>query len=223
MSFLTPQEKRRLFYAGGAVILGGALAYGVHHVIEVRKANKAEGKALVDGTPENLAKRLQQAFVNNGLWGTDVETVRKVFKEIPYRDYYKEVETQYENLTKQGKSALNKDLYDELTTTEYYEMQAILNAKPVKKGQKAVFDWQTAYSYSHRLKAGFDYTIMAMPATDKEAVRVALNEIPTLTAFAMVMVAFEKEYGVKLTDTLDDELDFTDYSWKEIVYKKPKK
>lgn len=220
-----PLRDRRIIIYGASVFIlltvGGVF---LHYKIKAKKASKAEGKALIDGTAQNLAKRLQLAFLNDGYWGTDVKLVRKVFQDIPYRDFYtNDIRSEYDNITKQKDKSLDRDLADELTATELSEMTAILNSKPIKKGQKPVFDWTTAYTFAHRMKAAFDYTIMGMPSTDKGALEAALKQIPTLTAFAMIKIAYKKEYGNELEDDLNSELDIFDFSWKSIVYTKPTK
>lgn len=223
--WLTPEDKRILKYAaytGGTILIGGAAALTARHFIRKSRAGRAETQSLNDGTPENLAKRIKMAFDNDGFWGTDVDALRKVFTDIPSQEEFATVVSKYEAITQQGKGAFYKDLTNELTTSEYYEMQSILKAKPFKKGGKKVFDWNSATASSHRIKAAFDYTMLGMPSTDKGALESALREIPSLYAFAMVKVVYKKEYGHEIETDLDDELDVFDFSWKDIVYTKPK-
>lgn len=224
-NWLTPDDKRILkyaAYAGGTVIIGGVVFFTARHFYRKNRANKAETQSLNDGTPENFAKRIKMAFDNDGFWGTDVEALRKVFTEIPSQEEFSKVVSKYEAITKGAKGSFYKDLTEELTTSEYYEMQSILKGKPTKKGAKPVFDWNAAYALSHRIKAAFDYTILGMPSTDKGALESALRQIPSLYAFAMVKVVYKKEYGHEIETDLDSELDVFDFSWKDIVYKKPR-
>lgn len=223
--WLTPTQKRILTYVaftGGAIAVGGVSFLIIRHFVRKNKSNKAEGQSLTDGTPENFAKRFIMAFDNNGFWGTNVVEVRKVFTEIPSQEVFSKVAEKYEALTKQAKGAFVKDLTEELTTSEYYEMQSILKSKPAKPGVKAVFDWNAATAMSHRIKAAFDYTILGMPSTDKGALETALRQIPSLYAFAMVKVIYKKEYGHDIETDLESELDVFDFSWKDIVYTKPR-
>lgn len=217
------RDRRILIYTGSAIVVLTVASIFAYHKYQAHKASKAEGKALIDGTGQNYAKRLQLAFLNDGWWGTDVPLVRKVFQEIPYQEfYYKDVRSEYDNITKQNNKSLDRDLADELTATELSEMTAILNSKPIKKGQKASFTLQTAATFAHRIKAAFDYTILGMPSTDKGALETALRQIPSLYAFAMVKVVYKKEYGHDIENDLDSELDVFDFSWKDIIYKKPR-
>lgn len=223
--WLTPEDKRILkyaAYAGGVVLISGTAILTTRHFIRKSRANRAETQSLNDGTPENYAKRIKMAFDNDGFWGTDVDALRKVFTDIPSQEEFSTVVSKYEAITQQSKGAFYKDLTEELTTSEYYEMQSILKGKPLKKGGKKVFDWNAATAYSHRIKAAFDYTMLGMPSTDKGALEAALREIPSLYAYAMVKVVYKKEYGHEIEIDLDDELDVFDFSWKDIVYSKPK-
>lgn len=223
--WLTPQDKRVIkyvAYAGGTLLVGGIAFVATRHLLRKTKAGKAEKETLNEGTPENFAKRLKMAFDNDGWWGTNVVEVRKVFTEIPDLSTFSVVSKKYEELTKQSKGALYRDLEEELTSSEYYEIQSMLKSKPPKPGQKPVFNWNAAYAMVHRIKAAFNYTILGMPSTDKGALESALNAIPSLYAFAMVKVAYKKEYGREIEADLDSELDVFDFSWKKIVYSKPR-
>ncbi len=217
------KDRRILIYTGIGIIVLTAGSLFAYHKYKAHQASKAEGKALTNGTAENLAKRLHIAFLNDGWWGTDVPMVRKVFQDIPFQTFYKvDVRKAYDKVTAQSNYALDRDLSDELTATELAEMTAILNSKPVNKGDKPAFTMQTAYTFAHRIKAAFDYTILGMPSTDKGALEIALRQIPSLYAFAMVKVAYKKEYSHEIEDDLDSELDVFDFSWKDIIYKKPR-
>lgn len=223
--WLTPDDKRVIkyaVYAGSTLLIGGVAFFTARHFLKKNKAGNAEKESLNEGTPENFAKRLKMAFDNDGWWGTNVKEIRKVFTEIPDMTAFTKVAAKYEDITKQSKGALFKDLTDELTTSELYEMQSILKGKPMKPGQKPVFNWNAAYAIIHRIKAAFDYTVLGMPSTDKGALENALNQIPSLYAFAMVKVGYKKEYGREIENDLDDELDVFDFSWKKIVYTKPR-
>lgn len=224
-AWLNEKDKRILKYAaytGGVLIIGGATYLTIHHYYKKSKANKAQTQSLNDNSPENFAKRLKMAFDNDGWWGTNVDEVRKVFTDIPDMATFQKVSDKYEALTEGSKGALYKDLTSELTSSEYYEMQSILKGKPLKPGQKVIINWNWGVAMAHRIKAAFDYTILGVPSTDKPALEAALNQIPSLYAFAMVKVAYKKEYGHEIENDLDNELDAFDFSWKKIIYTKPR-
>ena len=208
-------------YSLGSLGLGGFFWWLGKKFYKDYKAKKADKQTLTDNTPENYAKRLQMGFENDGLWGTNVEQVRQVFQEIPSKQVFKEVVSKYKDVT-HGKE-LYADLASELTSSEYYEMQNILAAKPDKTGQPNVFDLKRATAIAKRIKAAFDYTILGMPATDKGALKAALDEIPSQYAFAMVKAEYEIMYSNKIEDDLNSELDIFDFSWKDIIYSKPQR
>ena len=223
-SFLNDTDKtiiRGTVYGLSALAVGTILFFSGRAIYRKRKSNKSESLSLNDNSTQNFAKRLKMAFDNDGWWGTDVENVRKVFVELPSKDEFEKVKKEYKNITKGGN--LVKDLTDELTNTEYAEMQNILAAKAQKNGQKKIFDATAAVSSARRLKAGFDYKILGMPATDKEAVRQVLTEIPTQQAWQIVGVAYYKLYAKPLEVELMNELDVFDFSWADIIKNKPKK
>jgi len=209
-----------VYTVGTAVIVGGFVIAG-KKIYYNHKAKKAGRQTLTDNTPENYAKRLQMAFENDGWWGTNVEQVRQVFTEIPNKKVFIDVTKSYKDITKGNE--LYADLASELTSSEYYEIQNILSAKPDRAGQKAIFDMKAAIAISHRIKAAFDYKVLGLPGTDKGALKVALDEIPSLYGFALVKVAYKKLYGTEIENDLDSELGIMDFSWKDIVYTKPKK
>lgn len=212
--------KRIVIYTLGTIALGTAAFFTGRHFLRKNKANKIEDASLKDNTPENFAKRFKMAFDNNGWWGTDVEAVRSVFTDMPSQLDFAKTVVAYKGLTKQ-KGNLIADLSDELTTTEYTEMQNILASKPDKKGQKQVFDVKKAIALAKRFKAAFDYTILGMPATDKGAVKQALIEIPTKYYWQVEKVVYKKLFGSDLESDLSSELDIFDFSWKEIINAKP--
>jgi hypothetical protein len=224
--WLTPTDKRIIKtagYVGGGLIVGSILFLIGRHVYRKKSAGNAETKTLNDGAPENYANRIILAFHNDGWWGTNIKELRTVFTEIPDQQTFFKMVDKYEALTKQPKGAFYKDLTKNLTSSEYYEMQSILKGKPMKPGEKAVFNWNVAYSVSHRLKAAFDYTVWGVASSDKGALETALRDIPSLYAYAMVRVAYKKEYGHELEDVLSSKLGVFDFSWKDIVYAKPVK
>ena len=208
-------------YGVSAIAVGSILFFGGRAIYRKRKEGKAENLSLNDNSTQNFAKRLKMAFDNDGWWGTDVEGVRKVFTDLPSKDEFVKTVKEYKNLTKGGN--LIKDLTDELTNSEYTEMQNILAAKVQKTGQKKNFDAATAISYCKRLKAGFDYKIVGLPATDKEAVKQVLNEVPTQAAWSIIKIVYYKLYAKYLEVELDSELDVFDFSWRAIINLKPKK
>jgi hypothetical protein len=203
-------------YAVGTSIVGTVLYIAYRRFTK----NKSQNLALNDNSVENFAQRLKMGFDNNGVWGTEVETVRKVFVDIPSKEVFANVIKSYK---KQFGKNLIEDLANELTTTEYYEMQNILASKPDKTGQHQVFDFEKAKKFAKRFKAAFDYTILGMPSTDKGALTQVLLDIPSKQIFEIIKVAYQSLYGTALESDLDSELDLFDFSWRDMIKQKPLK
>ena len=206
-------------YTIGSALLGAGIFFGVRAIVRHIAANKEENLSLDDNSTANYAKRLKMAFDNNGLWGTNVEQVRSVFSELPSKQAFTDTSKSYKRLFHNN---LIVDLTSELTDTEYYEMQNILAAKPDKTGELVTFDATEAGTYAKRLNAAVNYKIVGfIPGTDEDAIRQALNEIPTKAAWELVKSAYQKLYGVNLEEDLDGDLGVFDFSWRDMIKTKP--
>ena len=118
-----------------------------------------------------------------------------------------------------------KDMQDELTSTEYNEMLAIINEKP-DKGNTLIdpsLSAQQFLSWAKRLRAAFKITYGWFPGTDEDAIKAVFMEIPTQAAFGQVALAYKNEYGDDLMKDLQSELEFYEISpMLNIIAKKPK-
>lgn len=208
-------------YTLGTMALGTTVFLVGRKVYRDAQQKHSAKKILTEDTPENYAERLHKALFDG--WWANVDEIRAVFTEIPSQQSFNATASAYENVAREKKNQLYLDLAKKLTSEEYYEMQNILAVKPAKTGQKSVFDMKAAKAMAGRIKSAFNYTWMGIDGTNKPALKAALLEIPTLYAFAMVMVAYKNQYHTNLTDDLDSELDSFDFSWKDIVYTKPKR
>ncbi|MES2386489.1 MAG: hypothetical protein V4543_00700 [Bacteroidota bacterium] len=96
--------------------------------IKETQVTTAEQTGLDAGTASNFAKRLQMSFGNDMMfdWGTDEEAVYAIFREIPSKRAYADVQKSYKLLYS---SDLNARLQEELSTEEYLKVQQIYNAK----------------------------------------------------------------------------------------------
>ena len=146
------------------------------------------------------------AFENDGYWGTDIVTLRKVLTEIKSKAQLKKI---FDAYTKEYQKNLYKDMSDELQTSEYNEMLQIIAAKPDKEGQASTTNQYTAWA--KRLKAAFDKTYGFISGTDEKAIKAVFNEIPTQTAFIQVGKAYYKEFGENLITVLKGELEVWEY------------
>jgi len=207
-------------YTVGSALLLTGLYFGGRHIYRKYQQNHAVKKTLTDDSAENFAVRLNKALFDG--WWANVDIVRQIFNQIPSQEQFQVIAGKYGEVTKSNKSQIYLDLKNKLTEQEFFEMQNILAARPAKNGQKTTFDMKAATAMAKRIKSAFDYTWMGMDGTDKKALKQALLDIPGLRAFAYVMAAYKTLYKTDLQNDLDSELDAFDFSWKDIVYTKPK-
>lgn len=212
-------KEKVLYTLAGVVILGGSFFIG-RSLIRKARSNSEEKKTFEEGSPADLAKRLKMAFENDGWFGTDESAIRNVFRSVPSKDEFKKIIASYQKLYA---SSLMADLKDELQSSEYNEMLAILAAKPEHNGQQVLLGEAQYTAWARRLKAAFDLSYGWFPATDEEAIKAVFMEIPTQAAFQQVALSYKKEYGSELMVDLFKELE----TWErapmlEIINKKPK-
>ena len=212
-------KEKVLYTLAGVVILGGSLFIG-RSLIRKARSNSEEKKTFEEGSPADMAKRLKMAFENDGWFGTDENAIRNVFRSVPSKDEFKKIITSYQKLYS---SSLMADLKDELQSSEYNEMLAILSAKPEQNGQPLLPGSAQHSAWARRLKAAFDLSYGWFPGTDEDAIKAVFMEIPTQTAFQQVALAYKKEFGNDLLIDLYKELE----AWEraemmDIINKKPK-
>ena len=207
----------------GVVVLGGSFFVGRSLVRRARSTGE-EKKTYEEGNEATFAKQLKMAFDNDMWfgWGTDEEAIRKTLKAVPSKDVFRKVINSYQKLYARS---LMKDMQDELTSTEYNEMLAIVGAKP-ERGNTLITPVlsQTQYlSWAKRLRAAFKITYGPFPGTDEDAIKAVFMEIPTQAAFGQVALAYKTEYGDDLMKDLQSELEFYEIGpMLNIIAKKPK-
>lgn len=206
----------------GIIVLGGA-AILVTNLIRKTRSNTEERKTLDDGSPATYAKQLKMAFENDGWPGTDEQAIRDTLRRVRSRQEFNEVITSYQRLYNEN---LLRELKDELTTTEYNEMLAIISAKPERYNPSATMqDYLTPQQYeawARRLKAAFDISYGFFPGTDEEAIKAVFVEIPTQAAFQQVAVLYKAMYGNELESDLRSELEFWEHGdMMKIITSKP--
>ncbi len=217
---LTTREKLQ-YGLIGVIVLGGA-AILVSSMIRKSRANVEERKTMEDGSAATFAKQLKMAFENDGWPGTDEEAIRNVLRKIASKEDFKQVMDSYQRLYNES---LLRDLKDELTTSEYNEMLAIISAKPDRYNMNTATPALTAQQYqawARRLKAAFDLSYGIIPATDEQAIRAVFLEIPTQAAFQQVAAIYKAEFGNDLISALQSELEFWEYSpMMQLITSKP--
>lgn len=209
----------------GLVVLGGSFFIG-RKLVRRAKSYSEEKKTYEEGTEATYAKQLKMAFENDNWfgWGTDEEAIRKTLRAIPSKEYFRRVINSYQKLYSRS---LMKDMQDELTSTEYNEMLAILSVKPErgKTLQQPKLTSEQLLAWAKRLRAAFNQNTWGfLPyGTDEDAIKAVFLEIPTQAAFAQVAAAYKKEYNDDLMADIKDELEIYEYaSMMSIVMKKPK-
>ncbi|WP_121355758.1 hypothetical protein [Flavisolibacter nicotianae] len=216
--------KEKLTYSiVGLVVLGGSFLLG-RSVVRGARATSEQKKTYEDGNAASFAQQLKMAFENDNYfgWGTDEVAIRDVIRKVPSKDYFKQVINSYQKLYARS---LMADLKEELTSSEYNEMLAIIAGKPDKitGNYSTILTQQQYLSWAKRLKAAFDITYWFVPGTDEPAIKAVFMEIPTQADFGKVAAAYLKEYGNDLMSDLRSELEFWEFgSMMEIINKKPK-
>jgi len=215
--------KEKLLYAGGTVVVTVGTFFLGRKIIRSLVSNTEEKKTLTEDSPATYAKQIKMAFENDGWFGTDTEKLRTVLREIPSKQVLNKVASSYQKLYN---SSMYKDMSDELQSTEYNEMLAIITAKPDRIGKKGENTQQlTSKNYvewAKRMKAAFDKTYGPFPGTDEDAVKAVFTEMPTQAAFVETAKAYYKEYNSNMLDDLKSEMDdYMDYM--KIITSKPAK
>jgi hypothetical protein len=215
---LTTKDKIK-FGLIGIVVLGGAVIIG-RKIILRSKANNEEGKTYEEGTPAAIAKQIKMAFENDGWWGTDKDALRIAIRSINSKQQFVQVMDSYNRLYNR---AMMRDMQDELKSTEFNEVLAIIAAKPDKTGGIAQPIGNSQYlSWANRLKAAFDITYGPFPGTDEGAIKAVFLEIPTQAAFQQVAAVYRQTYGSDLINDLKSELEFWEYGpYMKIITSKP--
>lgn len=216
--------KEKLTYGiVGLVVLSGSFFIG-RSLVRGARATSEQKKTYEDGNAASFAQQLKMAFENDNYfgWGTDEEAIRSVIRKIPSKDYFRQVINSYQKLYARS---LMADLKDELATTEYNEMLAIISGKPdrITGDYSPIITQQQYLAWAKRLKAAFDITYWFVPGTDEPAIKAVFMEIPTQADFQKVAFAYLKEYGNDLISDLKSELEFWEIgSMMDIINKKPK-
>jgi hypothetical protein len=216
--------KEKLQYAAiGLLLVGGTFFIGRKLVREARAMNE-EKKTYDDGNAAYYAQKLKMAFENDNSfgWGTDEEAIRAVLRKVPTKAEFKAVMASYQKLYARS---LMADLKEELSTSEYNEMLAIVGGKPdaITKNGQPLIGPQQYRSWAQRLRAAFDITYWFVPGTDEAAIKAVFMEIPTQADFQQVARAYQSEYGDDLMRDLKSELEFWEFgSMMNIIQQKPK-
>ncbi len=205
------------------VVLGGSFFVG-RKLIRSAKSTSEEKKTYEEGSAATYAKQIKMAFDNDMWfgWGTDEEALRKAIRKISSKDEFRKVINSYQSLYARS---MMKDMQEELTSTEYNEMLAIIAGKPgkYKEGSPQPLSNVQILSWAKRLKAAFDISYGPFPGTDEDAIKAVFTEIPSQVVFSAVGKAYNTEYNRNLIKDLKSELEFWEYDpMMQIMNAKPK-
>jgi len=216
--------KEKLTYGiVGLVVLSGSFFIG-RSIVRGARATSEQKKTYEDGNAASFAQQIKMAFENDNYfeWGTDEDAIRSVIRKVPSKEVFKQVMASYQKLYARS---LMADLKNELASTEYNEMLAIIAGKPDKitGSYKPTITYQQCLAWAKRLKAAFAITYWGIPGTDEEAVKAVFMEVPTQADFQGIVKAYLKEFGNDLINDLKSELEFWEYGpMMDIINQKPK-
>jgi hypothetical protein len=204
----------------GMIVIGGSFFLG-RSLIRKAVSTSEQKKTFEPGNPAAYAQQLRMAFENNGWWGVDVPALRQVIQAVPSVAEFKQIINSYQRLYNRS---LMLDMKNDLKTTVYNEMLAILAAKPAKGNAPAALQLSLAQyqSWAQRLKAAFDITYGLFPGTDEKAIKAVFMEIPTQGAYRQLAAVYKNLYGNDLDSDLRSELEFWEYPfYMKIISDKP--
>ncbi len=187
----------------GTITFGGAFLIG-RKMIMNHTANNEEDKSFQEGTSEAFAKEIKLALHNDGWYGADTAQLRTTFQQIPSQDDFKKVTTSYE---KMYNTSMMVDISGELKTTEFNEMQSIINAKP-KKANDAV-DMSVKYEgWANRINAALSKSWGWFNEPDTDGIKAVFNEIPTQTDYINTGTAYQSLFHSSLDSDLKQQIKF---------------
>jgi hypothetical protein len=215
-------KEKLTFGLVGIVLIGGTVIIA-RNLIRKKLADAEENKSYLDGSAATYAKQLRMAFNNDGWFGTNINAMRQTITRLPSKQIMRQVIDSYQKLYNRS---LLRDMENELQSTEYNEMLAIISAKPEKYNADTPEQQLTVvhyHSWASRLKAAFDKSYGPLPGTDEEAINAVFNQIPTQSAFVQTGIIYKSMYGRDLIADLKGELEFWEYpSYMNIITQKPK-
>lgn len=215
---LTTKEKIQ-YSLIGILVLGGAVLIGRKLILR-SVSNSEEAKTFESGSAAALAKQIKMAFDNDGWWGTDTKVLRQALRAIPSKQEFVQVLDSYNRLYSRS---MMRDMQEELKTTEYEEVLAILAVKPEKNGGAVQPAGATQFlSWAERLHAAFNIYYGFIPGTDEDSIKAVFMEIPTQSDYQQVATLYQQTYGNDLLSDLKSELEFWEYSpMMQLITSKP--
>lgn len=203
----------------GISIIAAVAIYFGKKAVQNYVADKEESKSDGSDKYATWAKRIQNAFDNNGYWGTDEVLLRNALREIPSKEDWERVKKSYK---KQFNATLANRMTGELKQTEYDEMLAILNSKPEKRndvGKAKIYDPR---GWARRIHAALSYNWLGfLWGTDEDAIKAVFMDMPTQKAYWDTKKAYQKLYAVNMYNDMKADMDDL-HDYLKIIWRKPK-
>lgn len=210
-----------------ASLIGLGLGAGTfllsRHLIRKARDKNISNASFGESSPENIAYRIRSAFDNDMIFGlgTDTESLREAILMVENKVQWEQVVAAYR---KRFRSNLGDDLRDELKSSEYKEINAILAALPTSGSVSSHGPVSSARlsAWTTRLRAAFDYSTWGMfGGTDYPAVKQVLIEIPNRAALQALEAHFKSSTGRDLYQELSSELSLSElYEAQQIINQK---
>lgn len=206
---LTPKQKRiinGIAISLGISVIAAAFFFLTRGVIRKKLKLKVEDKSLGGDKHATWAKQIKIAFENGGWWGTDEVLLRNVLRAIPSQQDLTRVSNAYRSLTKGGNMV--EDMTKELKPSEYEEMLAIIEGKPLKIEDvvpgKPIMDPK---GWAKRINAALSYEWLGLFwGTDPEAIKAVYLEIPSRKAYKNTKYWYKRLFGSSMLTDLNSEL-----------------
>jgi hypothetical protein len=222
-SNLTPEQRKlvsTIALWGGISLSAAVLIFLGYKVYQKVVSNSEKGKSFGEDKHATWADQIHNAISNDGVFvGTDEVLLRKTLIEIPSRQDFEKVEKSYK---KQFKANMSEKIRGDLSTSEYNEMKAIIDSKPLKSKDAGIPIYDP-HGWAIRLNSAVNYQTWGwLWGTDIDAIRAVLIEIPTQQGFFDTAEAYKAEYGVLLMDDLVGDLSIAEIvEFNELVRGKP--
>ncbi len=192
-----------------ACAVGGLIAvYVGYRIYQNIRAKQAQKDSYDSAKPQSYAQEIKLALDNNNWlgWGTDNVTLRETLLRIPSKDFMRKVVNAYASLYK-GASMM-ADIASDLSTTEYQELLAIIEAKPQSGDelQALVLTDEQYASWVKRIQAAIHASSFFVTYTDHPMLMQALKEVPTRAAFETLKDVYKKMTRSDLTQDLKDNV-----------------
>jgi hypothetical protein len=192
-----------------ACVVGGAVAIYIGYRIYLNiNAKQAQKNAYDSEKPESYAQEIKLALDNNNWlgWGTDNNAIRQTLTRLPSKDFMRKVVNAYASLYK-GKSMM-ADVASDLSTSEYQELLAIIEAKPQSGDQlrPQILTNQQYASWVKRIQASINANSFFVTYTDHAMLMKVLQEVPTKAALQTLKSVYRALTGRDLDQDLKDRV-----------------